>query len=319
MKRFLALVLVLALVLAPAAVFAEDTDPVPPAMSGAGIPKQLTVEYGVAPMLDFYFAFTATQEFDGPGPELDDVVITLGGNVFSGTTNNIDYSKFDGFALGRYVYNVTETVGDVLGVDYNLEGRTGKLYVDVELVEGVRKVTPYLIIGTPEKGPKYDNFVNAYNAGDLKVTKVVTGNLGKVGDTFEIKIVLTNPTDKVADWSAVKVNDVLLTEAEISEEGETVTVVRTVDGDADNTVTITNLPAGVEYEVSEPNSGDYTVSYANEKGTIVKGEVAEATVTNDKSSNVPTGITLDNMPYIILMAVALVGLGAFALRKRAQN
>ncbi|NLK57978.1 MAG: LPXTG cell wall anchor domain-containing protein, partial [Tissierellia bacterium] len=33
----------------------------------------------------------------------------------------------------------------------------------------------------------------------------------------------------------------------------------------------------------------------------------------------PTGITLDNMPYIILMAVALVGLGAFALRKRAQN
>lgn len=73
----------------------------------------------------------------------------------------------------------------------------------------------------------------------------------------------------------------------------------------------------MEESVEDGKVDEYTVTYAGAEG-IMDADKA-VTVTNDKSSEVPTGITLDNMPYIILMAVALVGLGAFALRKRAQN
>ena len=88
------------------------------------------------------------------------------------------------------------------------------------------------------------------------------------------------------------------------------------------TIKITNLPDGMGYSVKEKGEedgklDDYDVTYDNENGEMDQDQ--SVVVTNDKSADVPTGITLDNMPYIILMAVALVGLGAFALRKRAQN
>lgn len=88
------------------------------------------------------------------------------------------------------------------------------------------------------------------------------------------------------------------------------------------TIKITNLPDGMGYSVKEKGEvngklDEYDVTYENAEGTMDKNQ--SVVVTNHKSADVPTGITLDNMPYIILMAVALVGLGAFALRKRAQN
>ena len=43
------------------------------------------------------------------------------------------------------------------------------------------------------------------------------------------------------------------------------------------------------------------------------------TITNTKESHVDTGIVLDSLPYVLLIAVAVVGVVIFTSRKRSHR
>ena len=318
MKRFLALVLVLALVLAPAAVFAEDPVTEDPDTQGptAVVVKNLEVGQGrVNPAEAFVFEFTALSPTNAPA--IPDVTISYATGDNGLKTGALDLGGFADAAVGRYQYEVTEKGGFTAGMEYS--DHKGTLVVDKESGGTVKS---YIIIGqmgSPEE--KFDDFTNTFTAWDLDVTKKVTGNLGDTKKVFTLTVTLNAPEGKTVKTDSITVlkNGVATETAVNFEDGVATLTLPVIDGD---TYKIADLPDGVTYDVVEDGVEDgkvdeYTVTYEGATGTMTEDKVV--TVTNHKSSQVPTGITLDNMPYIILMAVALVGLGAFALRKRAQN
>ena len=71
-------------------------------------------------------------------------------------------------------------------------------------------------------------------------------------------------------------------------------------------------------ETSYQDDG-YTTAYSgNENGTI-NAVTDTVTITNTKNSTVDTGIVLDSLPYVLLIAVAVVGVVIFTARKRSHR
>lgn len=63
---------------------------------------------------------------------------------------------------------------------------------------------------------------------------------------------------------------------------------------------------------------DYKTSYNKQDGTI--GAASDAvTITNTKGTTVDTGIALDSLPYVLLIAVAVVGVVAFTAKRRTTD
>lgn len=325
MKKLFALVLVLALMLAPAAAFAVDTEATESPVTEvprAVIPKHLTTEGGaISPAETFEFTFTGNEEGN---PLIPNTEIPFASHTSGTITGEIDLSAFanDDVAVGRYTYTVWELVGTTAGFTYTT--RTGTLFVDKEHDKTIKS---YLIIGTVGNAQeKFDNFDNKFEGGHLYVDKLVTGNLGDPNKEFTLKVTLTAPAGKT-----VKTDAIFVTKNGVAPV-PAIDVVFNADGVATLTLTVTkddyygimNLPKGVSYAIVENGVVDgkvdgYTVTYSdNINGVVDQGEI-RTTVTNHKDSEVPTGITLDNMPYFILLAVALAGVGVFVLRKRAHS
>ncbi len=100
---------------------------------------------------------------------------------------------------------------------------------------------------------------------------------------------------------------------------------------------ITETPgnkAGVSYAVVEQAkhtregvndvTRGYTAAYANSdnaatgsgSGAIAAGDADTVAVTNTKNSTIETGVKLDSLPYIVLLAVAVVGMAVALMRRR---
>ena len=95
----------------------------------------------------------------------------------------------------------------------------------------------------------------------------------------------------------------------------------------EETITILNLPYGVTYTVvekdytTEANGGYDEASYtwSDEEGKKIDTATDTVQITNNKGTTVDTGIILDNMPYILLLAVVCVGMFAFINKKRMME
>lgn len=310
MKRLLALVLVMLLVVAPMASFADETPLESKVKTDGNIPKNLTLtnKDRLNPAEVFEFKFTAVETADGTGPSIPNVQISYDAGESGLKTGAIDLSGFEGeeYRPGRYQYTVEEIVGNTAGMTYT--ARTATLIVDKES-DG--KVKSYLIIGQMgDETQKYDDFDNAFAAGNLAITKTVTGNLGDKNKEFEITVTFTAPEGKTVKFDKIYYvkgeEQVPLTSFEPI----------TLNIKHGETITFHNLPEGVTYTVVE-TANDHDQSITNANGTINGDQ--EVGITNHKSSEVPTGILLDNLPYIIMLAIAVAGLVFLVMRKRAEE
>ena len=74
------------------------------------------------------------------------------------------------------------------------------------------------------------------------------------------------------------------------------------------------------YSVVESENA-YDVDYVdvNENKVLAAGVVTDVVVINTKDENIDTGVTTDNMPYIMLMAFAMMIAAAVLLKKRTVN
>lgn len=111
--------------------------------------------------------------------------------------------------------------------------------------------------------------------GDLKITKVVSGDIKAEGQKFTFKIAALD-----SDFA----NGGGVTGATYDAATKTYTAVITYSATGDNSVTVTGLPVG-HYKVTEDGTDDYTTAYAptaaNSTGVSVEtGKQAEVTVTN---------------------------------------
>ncbi|MBQ6833819.1 MAG: hypothetical protein IJO55_05310 [Lachnospiraceae bacterium] len=219
-------------------------------------------------------------------------------------------------AVGIYTYTFTETDGNTAGVTYRSDAI--KLVVTVIEQDGKVRVAA---LHTEEEGEAKSNAIdNEYSAGSLSVKKEVTGILGDKTKDFTVKVTFTAPEgDTVRE--AISYTDG--TETKTIEAGWDTTAEATITLKHEETVTFTNIPYGVTYTVVED---DYTgdgydaAEYAfDDENKEINSATENVKITNNKDGNVDTGISLDNMPYIMVLALVALGLVGFVSKKRSME
>lgn len=275
---------------------------------------ELTNDGTVNPAETFNFT-VGTGVVNGTGvsgvtaPAIEDFSIEFGQGVTEAFTN-LKLPEFD--HVGVYTYDISEASGDTAGMIYNTE--VYKLQVTVFNDEdgGFKRVVT-LVDGNDVKT---DTILNTFEAGELVVTKEITGNFSQSDDTFEVTVTLTPDEGKKLKEGPITVTGAFgETGNVVKNEDGTVTVTFTVTHNS--TVTIANVPYDVSYKVTE-DAGDYTATFTGDNGEINKAS-QEVKIVNKLDTRIETGVNLDNLPYILVLALVGVGLISFTVRKRVRK
>lgn len=238
-----------------------------------------------------------------------------GAATVSGTTGDITVALPEYTNVGVYEYTLKEAAGTTAGVTYYDKG----IKLVVTVVNDNNGKLRIAAVHTESTGEaKSDNFPNTYKAGELDVSKTVTGNLGDKNKYFEFKVTLTGEEGKTyADSYAVSGanNEGNPTSVEVKAGEKKEYTFNLKHGD---TITIENLPYGVKYTVTETAAEGYTTEKTGADGTISAADQIAA-FTNTKTGEVDTGVVLNNMPYILVLAVLAAGVAVFIIRKRRED
>lgn len=188
---------------------------------------------------------------------------------------------------------------------------------------------------TPSKAELADGTVNFYAhyepvSADLTISKTVTGMLGDQHRAFTFQIVGKN--NKLVALSA----DNIVTSTEGLTEEDKTKVGLVGDGTdgkftlvSGASITLKNLSSD-EYKVIEDNVAGYDTSWKLGESGELHEKSAEATVnvqgtaqtlafTNHATLKPDTGVLLDTLPYIVILAVVVGGGILLMLRKRRKE
>lgn len=212
---------------------------------------------------------------------------------------------------GVYTYKIEEESSNTAGVDYD-ENKDVRLVVTVSYNDNGDLIRTVALKNGENKLGNDDNaFENTYIANKVNVTKKVTGNLGDKKREFTFKVKFSAPDGKLVNSTVQLVKSDGSKEVFGVEETKEFTL---KDG---ATASITNLPKGVEYEITENDySADKYVTYAeNAEGTMDEGAIT-AKFTNSKIGEIDTGVYLDNLPYLLVFAGVLAIAAVFVVRRR---
>lgn len=327
MKKLISLLLALVMVLSLSTVaFADATvgDETYKDVTSVNIPVTYTlVGNGTSPAETFTVTQTASRVADGDAtsaPALASIVgaeFSEGAAIADGTTQNIVVTLPTYEKVGVYEYTLTPAVGATAGVTYRPATETIKLVVTVinDDVTGYVRVAG---VHTETSGNNKTGGIGyTYSAGTLNVSKTVTGKLGDKTKEFTFNVALTGVNGKTyADSFTAKVNAGLDDERSVNISMRDQNPFTLKHGD---TLTIENLPYGVEYTVTENDySGEgYTTNATGDEGTISAG-TQSATFTNDKVGDIDTGVMLDSLPYMLILAVVAVTGTALIFKKRTN-
>lgn len=198
--------------------------------------------------------------------------------------------------------------------------------------EKTEKVDP-----TPGTGTAVSEwqFVNKFRKTNfLTISKNVAGSMGDKTRQFKFSLSLkksvleaagetyTGEISRKAGSSASTMTDFTMT------EGATPATFTLADGEV---LTLT-LPVGTTCSVTETAVTGYTTTVdvtsngaaAQQKtaltsGSVLVGEKSNSvTYTNTKNSDIPTGIVVDDLPFLILILVALCGFAGYVALKRRK-
>lgn len=248
-----------------------------------------------------------------PVPQIGEVSYAAGEAGSENKSKEITVTLPEYSSVGIYTYTIKEIAGTNAGVTY-YPGDI-KLVVTVQQSEDGR-IRVAAVHTEGEGEDKSDHFPNVYSAGALQISKTVTGNLGDQSKYFQVTVTLTGETGKTyADSYAV-------TGGSYDDNPDSIKVGETANfylkhGD---TITIENLPYGVIYTVVEADytgegydEAKYDFSDGNKK---IDSALDSVGITNHKEAGVDTGIILDSLPYVLLLAGAFIGVAFFFSKKR---
>lgn len=216
--------------------------------------------------------------------------------------------------IGVYEYPVTETAGTTTGVTYDSNAYTLRVVVvnsdPNDLSKGVVVAGAYLV--KPD-GTKTDTIENSYSSQEFKVSKTVKGAMGDIEKYFDVTVTFTAAEGGTLG-SAITYTGGKYTTAGTVENG--VAEIQVKHGD---TVTFANVPDGATWEVVENAPANYTAAYSAATGTISADGENACEITNTCNITPPTGIDLDSVPYIVMLAVAALGVVAFVAKRRSAR
>lgn len=164
----------------------------------------------------------------------------------------------------------------------------------------------------------YAKYVPA--SANLTISKTVTGMLGDTNKAFNFTITKADGTPVNITESNIEITD--NTKAVWQDDGK----FTLKDGAS---ITFKNLPSG-EYKIAEDDySGEkYETSYVVDSGEPHSGKDAAVTMsgtnmklafTNHATLKPDTGVLLDTLPYIVILAVVAGGVALLMLRKRRKE
>ena len=226
-------------------------------------------------------------------------------------------------SVGIYNYSFTETNNGTAGVTY----RSTPIRLVVTVIEQGGKKRVAAVHCEGENGTKSAVFENTYSAGSLKVTKEVTGLMGDKNKEFQFSVTITAPAGKNLESTfSFKKNGSLAPVDTYDYNATTKTVTFTLKDN--ESFSIGNLPVGVTCTVSEIAEEGYETTIDGQTANktddgkynkeVTISDATESTVayTNDKDGNVDTGVSLDTLPYVLVLALAGAGLVLMIARKR---
>lgn len=360
LKKFFAGVLAAAMMLTvgATAAFATNTTDTTNSMivadgngiANATLTKKLVVAEGIAPQsMTFKFTVGAGQADAaksvkagtvGEGFEQPSVTFRKTGNeqftVNTYSQNfNIDLVKLLGNnynKVGKYAYTISEDDTMIPGI--TKDNRTLKMIITV-----VNKTSENLDYNTGygyyvglfnQDGSKADDFTNTYNSYSLEVKKTVKGNFGDLNDTFTFDITLGGADGKDNNYASATVT---VSDAANAANGKTWTIgggAQSVTLKHGQTITISNLPVGVTYTVTEQGAHEEGWIYKTTGEAVASEDGTKPSITADNSSNKveivnehegtpDMGVVLDNAPYIAMLAIVAIGGVALMLNKRRRD
>ena len=224
-------------------------------------------------------------------------------------------TKIPGITKDAHTYEMIVTVVNKKNTD--LDNNTGYgYYVGMYDTEG-------------QKVPAV--FTNTYNSYSLEVKKTVQGNFGDLGDTFTFYITLGKEGGKDDNYATANVS---VSDTSNSANNATWTIgggQQTVTLKHGQTITVSNLPVGVTYTVTEEktNADGSTWVYDTTGEAVAINDVPPSITANNNENKVEIvnkhegtpdmGVVLDNAPYIALLAVVAIGGVALMLNKRRRD
>lgn len=363
MKKLLAILLALGLVLVSFAALADgeveipmpndgdieydtsDASGVTPTASTPTITKEYTIANDDTLKFKETLAFTVSCT-DKPSSVTTAPLITIGTNntyeykVGTDPTDNIPITFPTYTVAGTYTYEVKETAGTVQGTTTYFTGTIYvKVYVVYQKVSGVLQLVPTANVWgvnntTETDNTKTDKMTNVFEVGTLKVSKAIDGNLADPDKQFTIKVKFTKESSKTVMTPITYVEGsttkTITAEALNATDGAEAQI-KLKGGES---VTFTNIPYGVSYAIEESgitnvtdeadqiakanNVDAYQITYDDYKSGKIGSEnsAPETEVQNYKNIPVNTGITLDFVPYVTILALAGIALVALKARKK---
>lgn len=273
-------------------------------------------------------AFTITPHGDNPTKE----TISIGSNdtfEVTGLDNTITVTVPSYTKAGVYNYTITEQEGNTAGVTTYDTTKTIHVVVLVaydntnhKLVIGNESVNGIQVFIESLDGKKTDEFINEFKTNDFTVAKDVRGNMANENDEFEITVTLTT-SDKVL--TSIKVADSEIAASAWTTADGTSTYTKTLTlSEADGAVTFADVPYGVSVSVVETDAGTYDlIGYEvdNEDATetarfTIDDDGHSVVVVNEFTTEIDTGISMDSIPFILMLAICAVGAVLFISKRR---
>lgn len=339
--------------------------------------KSLEVKNGTAPD-EMEFAFSVADSSNTPvagattaakfeaGQDKEIKAFVAGKTYTANFTVNIEklLGETKKKTVGEYTYTLSEDTVKYPGVSANDSALTMKITVVNQLNEQKQPIADSYgyYVALYRGGNKIeakDAFKNTYDSKSLTLSKTVHGALADLSKDFTFTIKFTKDTGVEANnlYKGPQVGT-LGTNVSIKPEGtETTLAVNTyLELDKPYTVSLrhngslelSNLPAGIKYEVfedgSEVSGSDVVLNTINTSGQSVKYVVTVENATFDAGkktvsgqinkenpANVTTafhntnnaepdmGVVLDNAPYIAMLAIVAIGGVALMLNKRRRD
>ena len=337
--------------------------------------KVLTVVSGTAPdSMKFNFNVYEGTETTGTALGTKSVEFNAGNytskggekknGVYTGTFK-LDVAKLtEGKSVGKYTFTIVESM-DKAYQSVTAERGTVKMVISKVNAKEVDSTATadfgYFVALYDSEGNKIlatDAFKNKYGDGNiqnLKLTKTVHGALGNLSKdfTFKIKFTKADALQNNTDTGLYKGPQVAELSSTATIKDGTTDIAKSAYLELDKEYTVTlrhndslnlsNLPAGIKYEIYEDGSqveaGAVVVTVDNVKYTVtvtdtdtafdttettkIKGTVNNTDVTaafqNTNPDSPDMGVFLDNAPYIALLAIVAIGGVALMLNKRRRD
>lgn len=343
----LALALALAVVLSVTSVFAADEyAPVSGSSDSVKIAKTLDLKGSTSGPEHTVTFKTTYRTSDNPSGQtitgsVPDVAMTFSGDVDEKEAF-IDFSKVSFKLPGTYRFFVYETGIPTADGIRRKSGSEEYYFIDVHVINtndqaghSGLEVKSYKVYKGSNNSEKADSllFQNEWNNYRIKVKKNVTGNRGDKTKPFGINVNLENfgSGNKVTvRWvsgtpavgsnpsSAAKVTAANPVTVSGSTSTWSSVNLQLKDGDE---VLLEGMMSSMNFYITEGSAPGYTVSGtfgAGDKKNVVTENDNEFIVVNHKSGDIPTGIFINNWPYIAVVLIAIAVCVVFIRRRKAR-